>query len=106
MYSGLKKDPTGFGKNQLLDFVKGIVFPFLFMGAGILVLFGILGVTDWFSVGPFGFFKFLFIVGLIFYIFWVFVLYYLYKYLKKLVDKTKNIVDQNVNFDHDVTPEK
>ena len=98
-----KKDPTGFGRDQLLDVLKGFVVPFLIIGGVILVLFGLLGYSSMLGIGPFGFFKVVFVLGLIVFLAWLFVLKIIFSSLKSILNKAKNHVDTRV-FHHDVTP--
>jgi uncharacterized membrane protein len=104
IYRGLKADPTGFGKDEALGLIRGIIIPFMILGAILIILFGIVGYSDWLLIGPFGFFRFLFIVGLILYLIFTAILYTILKSIKKVLDKAKTRVDASMNFDHDVTP--
>lgn len=98
-----KQDPTGFGRDQLLDIIKGFIIPFLIIGFIILILFGLLGYSDLLGVGPFGFFKFVFIIGLIVFLAWLFVIKIIFSSLKSILNKAKSRVDAHV-FHHDITP--
>jgi len=99
-----KKDPTGFGRDQLLDITKGFVVPFVVVGSLVLLLFGFLGFTDILGVGPFGFFKIIFILGLVVFLVWLFILKIIFSSLKTMLNKAKDRVD-NHTFHHDVTPQ-
>lgn len=95
-------DPTGFGRDQLMDIVKGIFIPFVVVGALVLVLFGLLGFSDVLSVGPFGFFRVVFWLGLIVFWAWVFISWVVITLAKKILGRLKNVADTKMS--RDVTP--
>lgn len=97
-----RKDPTGFGRDQLVDLVKGVIIPFLIIGGLVLVLFGLLGFSPWLG-GPFGFFKVIFVLGLLVFLIWLFILKIMFSSMKRFLNKVKSRVDEKV-FHHDVTP--
>lgn len=98
-----RKDPAGFGRDQLIDTIKGFVIPFVIIGGLILVLFGLLGFSGVLGVGPFGFFKVIFVLGLLVFLVWLFILRIIFSSLKNVLNKAKDRVDARV-FHHDVTP--
>ncbi len=90
------KDPTGLGKEMALDVLKIPLVIFTIVGIGALALFYILGWTELLS-GPYLFFKFVFWFSLIpFSILQIF-FWKLFKSFKKLVQKAKNRIDEEVN---------
>jgi pilus assembly protein TadC len=98
-----RKDPTGFGRDQLVDMVKGFVVPFIVVGILILTLFALIGFSNILGIGPFGFFRVIFVLGLLVFVGWLFVLRIVFSSLKKVLNKAKDRVDSQV-FHHDVTP--
>ncbi len=90
------KDPTGFGKDALLEIIKIPLLVFTVGGVLALVLFFILGWTDLLS-GPFGFFKFVFWFLFIPFFILEIVFWKIYSKAKALVQKAKNRVDERMN---------
>jgi len=89
-------NPTGFGQDALLEVVKIPLVLFTVGGVLALALFFILGWTEVLS-GPFGFFRFLFFFLLIPFGVLQLVFWKLFSSFKKLVQKAKNRVDDEVN---------
>lgn len=95
-------DPTGFGRDQLMDIVKGFFIPFIVIGACVLVLFALVGFTDVFGFGPFGFFRVIFWLGLVAFSLWVLISWVVISIAKRFLGRAKKIVDDT--FVHDITP--
>ncbi len=90
------KDPTGFGKDALLETIKIPLLVFTVGGILALALFFILGWTELLS-GPFGFFKFLFWFLAIPFVILEIIFWKLFSSFKRLVQRAKNRVDESVN---------
>lgn len=97
-------DPTGFGRDQLMDIVKGFFIPFLVIGFLMLVLFALLGFTEVLGVGPFGFFRVVFWLGLVAFSLWVLISWVVISIAKRFLGRAKKVVDDR--FTHDITPTK
>lgn len=105
LYKNVKEgmaDPTGFGRGQLLDIVKAFFIPFFIIGILALVLFALLGFGDALSIGPYGFFRVVFWIGLFVFLIWAFFAWFVFLIAKKFLNKAKKKVDDH--FSHDVTP--
>lgn len=106
LYKNVKEgtaDPTGFGRDQLLDIVKGFFIPFIVVGVLIVTLFGLLGFSDVLSVGPYGFFRILFWIGLLVFLGWVFLSWVVLSLAKRFLGHAKKFTDEKII--RDVTPE-
>jgi hypothetical protein len=89
-------NPTGFGQDAILEVVKIPLIIFTVGGVLALALFFILGWTELLS-GPFGFFRFLFWFLLIPFTVLQIFFWKLFSGFKKLVQRAKNRVDEEVN---------
>lgn len=87
-----KENPSNFASNQAGDLFKGI---FVMPVISALIFFGIFFVLGYTTLlgGPYGFFKFLFVLTLIGIVFFVLILRKLYRAIKQT---TKTVVDKTI----------
>lgn len=89
-------DPTGFGQDLLLSSIKGPLLLFTISGGLALLVFLVLGFTEfWF--GPSLFFKILFFFFGLPYLFLQIIFWSIYKKTKRLVERLRRRVDDEVD---------
>jgi hypothetical protein len=90
------KDPTGFGQEALLEVIKAPLILFTILGILALGLFFILGFTE-IIFSSLGFFRFLFWISLVLFLIFQIVIWSIYKSVKRIVERVKNRVDDEIN---------
>ncbi len=104
VYKGIKqgsKDPSGFARDEAFDTLRGIILPITIFGALLVILFYLLGYSEfWF--GPSGFFKVISVIASIAWVIWFVISRIILMLAKKLLAKAKQKVDTHVF--NDVTP--
>jgi ABC-type tungstate transport system substrate-binding protein len=96
-------DPTGFGCDQLMDMVKGFFIPFLIIGLLVLVLFALLGFSGILGIGPLGFFRVVFWLGLVVFSSWSLISWVVISIARNFLTKMKKVTDDTLY--RDVTPQ-